>query len=422
MTRSRYAAWTFASGGTFLDGFSVVALGLALPLIKRDFTVTSLLVGLIGAALVLGAVAGASLGGMAADRFGRKPVFLADMAVVALGSFLCAIAPAPWVIVIGQFVLGVGIGIDFPTSGSYVSEIMPASVRSRMVVATIALQSVGMVAAALVSLAILRLYPETGDWHLLLAASGVIALAVLAGRTRLPESPRWLAEKGRTADAVAVLERLGDPPPPNVAASRPAVPMPSEQHSKVGWGVLFSDKYLARTALVSLPWMLMDVATYGVGLFTPAILGSMHVSAISGGGPIARDFADAAGSALVDAFLLIGFLVGIWAVPRFGRIPMQVAGFGGMALGMMLLMFATLASDGPAMHLGLVIGGFVLFNLAMNAGPNSTTFTLAPTLFPTSIRGSAAGFAAASAKIGATFGTFIVPQLQAAWGLVGCSS
>jgi MFS transporter, putative metabolite transport protein len=53
------------------------------------------------------------------------------------------------------------------------------------------------------------------------------------------------------------------------------------------------------------------------------------------------------------------------------------------------------------MHLGLVIGGFVLFNLAMNAGPNSTTFTLAPTLFPTSIRGSAAGFAAASAKIGA---------------------
>jgi nitrate/nitrite transporter NarK len=71
------------------------------------------------------------------------------------------------------------------------------------------------------------------------------------------------------------------------------------------------------------------------------------------------------------------------------------------------------------MHLAFVIGGFVLFNFAMNAGPNATTFTLAPALFPTSIRGAAAGFGAACAKVGATFGTFVVPQLNAAWGLTG---
>ena len=98
---------------------------------------------------------------------------------------------------------------------------------------------------------------------------------------------------------------------------------------------------------------------------------------------------------------------------------MQVAGFAGMGLGMLLLMLATLAADGPEIHLALVIGGFVLFNFAMNIGPNATTFTLAPHLFPTGIRASASGFAAASAKVGATFGTFIVPQLQAAWGLRG---
>jgi MFS transporter, putative metabolite transport protein len=89
-----------------------------------------------------------------------------------------------------------------------------------------------------------------------------------------------------------------------------------------------------------------------------------------------------------------------------------------MAFGMLLLMFAALADDGPQMHLGLVIAGFVLFNFAMNAGPNATTFTLPPILFPTAIRASASGFAAACAKLGATFGTFVVPQLQAAWGLI----
>ena len=90
-----------------------------------------------------------------------------------------------------------------------------------------------------------------------------------------------------------------------------------------------------------------------------------------------------------------------------------------MAIGMMLLMLAVLADDGPRAHLEMVIAGFVLFNFAMNAGPNATTFTLAPILFPTGIRASASGFAAASAKIGATFGTFVVPQLRAEWGLIG---
>ena len=163
---------------------------------------------------------------------------------------------------------------------------------------------------------------------------------------------------------------------------------------------------------------MMDVATYGVGLFTPVILGAMHFAS-AGSGTLAAVYADAKGSGIVDLFLLFGFMAGMWAVPRFGRIPMQIAGFAGMSLGMLLLMFAAMASNGPGVHLGLVIAGFIIFNFAMNAGPNATTFTLAPVLFPTAIRASASGFAAACAKIGATVGTFVVPQLQAAWGLIG---
>ena len=163
---------------------------------------------------------------------------------------------------------------------------------------------------------------------------------------------------------------------------------------------------------------MMDVATYGVGLFTPVILSAAHFAA-SGAPTLAAVFADAEGSGFVDLFLLLGFIAGALLVPRLGRIPMQVAGFSGMTMGMLLLILATLANDGPQAHLWLVIGGFVIFNFAMNAGPNATTFTLAPILFPTGIRASASGFAAASAKVGATLGTFLVPQLQAAWGLVG---
>jgi MFS transporter, putative metabolite transport protein len=422
MTPAHYLYWLLASGGTLLDGFSVVSLGIALPLLKHEFAIAPTMLGFIGSALVLGAVFGAAVGGMAADRLGRKRAFLVDMAILAAGSALCVIAQGPWLILAGQFALGVGVGIDFPTSGSYVSEITPKAARSRMTVATIALQSVGMIAAAFVGIAVLRLHPALTDWRILLGAGGILAVLYIIARLGLPESPRWLAEKGRIAEAAAVLSSLTGIPVSAArmekAAETGMLAAASTGNNAATLPTLFSQRYRTRTLLVSLPWLMMDVATYGVGLFTPVILGALHFAS-SGAGTVASVFADAEGSELIDLFLLVGFGAGILAVPRFGRIPMQVAGFAGMAFGMLLLMLAALAGDGPHAHLPLVIAGFVIFNFAMNAGPNATTFTLAPILFPTGIRASASGFAAACAKVGATFGTFLVPQIQADWGLVG---
>jgi putative MFS transporter len=162
----------------------------------------------------------------------------------------------------------------------------------------------------------------------------------------------------------------------------------------------------------------MDIATYGVGLFTPIILGAIDISG-QRGGLISRDLANARGSAVIDLFLLFGFLLGIWAVPRFGRIRMQAIGFGSMAVGMLILMTAVRLSNSPASagHIPLVFAGFVLFNLLMNAGPNATTFTLAPILFPTQLRATASGFAAGVAKIGATLGVFVLPILKGRFGV-----
>ena len=70
-----------------------------------------------------------------------------------------------------------------------------------------------------------------------------------------------------------------------------------------------------------------------------------------------------------------------------------------------------------SLHIPLVFAGFILFNLLMNAGPNSTTFTLAPIVFPTQLRGTAAGFAASVAKLGATFGVFFLPIVKGKFGI-----
>jgi MFS transporter, putative metabolite transport protein len=320
---------------------------------------------------------------------------LIDMAIIAAGALVSAAADSPQWVLLGQFLVGIGIGIDFPVSASYVSETMPKDARSRMVVATIALQSVGMLLGGAVDLAILRCWSSPTDWRFMIGAIGAAALAFLLLRLWLPESPRWLSQH-EDGKAVARGAAAGSPNP--------------------RFALLFSWRYRTRTMLVSLPWFLMDIATYGVGLFTPVILGAIHFSSNTAG-PLAAEFSDAQGSAAIDLFLLIGFILGLWAVPRFGRIHMQVVGFVGMTIGMLILLAPQLTAGGAAAHVALVFVGFILFNLAMNAGPNATTFALTPELFPTGIRASAGGFAAAAAKFGATLGIFLLPLVKAHAGV-----
>jgi putative MFS transporter len=414
--------WVLSTGGTLLDGFVIFILGVTMPLIIAEFRLTPDVVGLICSSLVFCAVYGAGFGGPIADRLGRKKLMLADMIIIGTGAVTSALANGVPLLFIGQLLVGIGVGIDFPASSSYVSEVLPKRSRARMMVATIACQSVGMLLAAVIALLLLKNAHNPQTWRLFLATEGVIALLFFLLRLSEPDSPHWLMTRGRFTEAAqaflrimpeqrdAVLQITGDPGNQGIAnAVAPAKP---------GIAILFSRDYRARTMLVAVPWFLMDIATYGVGLFTPIILGAIDVSG-KRGGVFTSDFTDARGSAAIDLFLLFGFLVGIWAVPRFGRIRMQAIGFAGMAFGMLVLMIAVSlsTSSAGAGHIPLVFAGFILFNLLMNAGPNSTTFTLAPILFPTQLRGTASGFAAGVAKIGATLGVFVLPILKGRFGI-----
>ena len=399
-----------------LDGYVIFVLGVAMPIIVAVFHIQPDVVGLIGASLVFGAVIGAGVGGPVADHLGRKKLMLADMLIIAVGASISALANGPAMLFIGQLLVGTGVGIDFPVCSSYVSEILPARSRARMMVATIACQSVGMLVAAAITLLLLK-SGSAQAWRLFMVTEGVVALLFFGLRLSAPESPHWLMSRGKFAKAAQAFIRI-------VPEERQAVLQLASDHQELGIPVpqvngglslLFSPPYRARTALVTIPWFLMDIATYGVGLFTPTILAAIGISERLRG-LTAHDFALAKGSALIDLFLLVGFLLGVWMVPRFGRIRMQVIGFAGMAVGMLMLLTAVGLTN-SSLHVPLVFAGFILFNLLMNAGPNSTTFTLAPILFPTELRGTAGGFAAGIAKLGATLGVFLLPILKEKFGV-----
>src|SRR5882724_4343787 len=307
--------WVLSTGGTLLDGFVIFILGVTMPLIIAEFRFTPDVVGLVGASLVFGAVFGAGLGGPLADHLGRKKLMLADMIIIGTGAATSALANGFPLLFIGQLLVGVGVGIDFPASSSYVSEVLLKRSRARMMVATIACQSVGMLLATVIALFLLKNVHSAQTWRLFLAIEGIIALLFFLLRLSEPDSPHWLMTRGRFPEAAqaflrimpeqreAVLQITSDSGNQNLASTIAHARMP-------GLRILFSRTFRARTVLVAVPWFLMDIATYGVGLFTPVILGAVDISG-RGGGAITHDLVVAKGSSAIDLFLLFGFIVGI---------------------------------------------------------------------------------------------------------------
>jgi MFS transporter, putative metabolite transport protein len=160
------------------------------------------------------------------------------------------------------------------------------------------------------------------------------------------------------------------------------------------------------------PWFLQDLGVYGIGIFTPTILGAVigkesKSHALSD--TIHNDILGAKGSAMMDVLFVLGVIVAIFLVDKVGRIKLQIWGFIGCAVGL-LLAGLSVHPDGTN-TMWLLFLGFTLFYFMVNFGPNAMTYLLAGEVFPTEVRGKGAGFAASFAKVGAVLTAFLFPIL-----------
>lgn len=406
MTPVHWKIWFLSAMGIFLDGFDLFIVGIALPLIILDFSPDPYVTGLIGAAAVIG--------GSLTERFGRKSIYIVDLLFFIIFSVACGLSWNLASLILFRFLLGVGIGADYPICASYVCEFMPTRLRGRMLISAFTFQALGMIAAAVVGLAILMIYPHPTAWRWMLLFGAIPAVIVLLLRTTVPESPRWYLEHGHIKSAAKVICAIIPAKESDIrdCLKREAALIDKQKKEALGYHVLFSGQYLRRTILATVPWFLMDIATYAIGIFTPVILIALAFQA-DGGNIIAQDIASTKGAALLDIFLIIGFLLNIWLVEKFGRMNLQMLGFLGMTAGLVVLGIASSVET----SLILIFGGFILFNVMMNMGPNATTFIIPAELFPTRVRASAHGFAAAFAKLGGAVGIFLMPVFHAAYGL-----
>ena len=414
ITQMQWFIWGLAAAGKFFEGVVVFMTGVALPLMAQEFGLGPTERGVIAASTLFGILIGATALGGLAERYGRKQMFIVEMVLFGIFIVLLTFSPSYVVVVVALVGIGVALGCDYPTAHLIISESMPSRIRGRMVLGAFAFQAVGGLAGTGIGFLILFENPDLGAWRWMYASTIILVLPVIVGRFFVVQSPPWLVFRGRIEEAEAETERLlrRDPRyPKEVVLHRAHAAALS--HPKARWSALFEGKSRSRTILASVPWFLQDLSTYGIGIFTPTILATLVGASIAHprntADLVQSDLLATKGAALIDVLLIVGIVFAVVLADRIGRIRLQIFGFIGCAVGL-LLAALSLGTSGT-LSVVLVFAGFMLFNFMTNIGPNAMTYLIAGEVFPISIRGTGAGFAASFAKIGAVLTAFLFPIL-----------
>lgn len=384
---------TFLSaGGTFLDGFDLTVIAVALPLITQHWSLNPLEQSLVVSSAIIGSFVGASWLGNLTDKFGRKAMYVIDLLAFVVFAALTAFSQDVWQLIVFRFLLGVGIGADYPISATLVSEFASNKRRGMHSTSLGAMWFVGAVAAYVIGLAVAPL----GDWawRALLLTGSVFALVVFILRAKLPESPRWLLSKGRTEQARAVLKAITGEEPDE--AELRVSPAPKVQAS-----VLFSAALRKRTFFVCGFWFCYATAYYGISMYTPTILAPLA----DGNRTIII-----VGSGCVALLGLAGAVIGMNLVDRWGRRPLILMSFTGLTTALVVLALVQQPT------LVFLVSLFSIAVLFANSGGGILNFVYPTELFPTSVRATGAGLATSVSRIGSILGVLVFPNFVAAWG------
>jgi len=253
LTWTQRKARIIVGTATFFDGYDSIMLGLVMPVIAADWHLTNADIGFLLSGTFVGQLLGALLFPYLAERFGRLRACIYSVWVVGLMSLLCA---ATWnfaSLAVSRMIQGVGIGGEIPVAATYINEIARSDRRGRFFALYESAFGLGYVGAALLGLLLVSRY----GWHIMFVIGAVPALIAAVMRRTVPESPRWLAEKGRVAEADAIVagmeraavSKLGRPlPPPDLSQ----VPFPPSRHTHLR--ELFNPFYRTRTLVIWSIW------------------------------------------------------------------------------------------------------------------------------------------------------------------------
>ncbi|GER88701.1 MFS transporter [Dictyobacter vulcani] len=398
--------------GFFTDAYDLFIIGVALAILTPLWHLNTFEISLVGSTSLIAAALGSIIFGRIADFVGRKAIYGFTLVVLAIGAIASALAPNLIFLLIFRFILGLGIGGDYPLSATLMSEYANRKDRGKLITMVFSMQGVGLVLAPLIAIILLSMHLNNDlVWRLMLGIGAIPALATFYLRRQIAETPRFsLAMNGDVAAASRTVGQvIGTPKEEKIEEKQAEVLSQEKKQKKKSWlYLLFTPRYLKWLIGTAGTWFLLDIAYYGTTISSPMVLKLLN--------PHAQLITNTFYTLLIFLIAAVpGYVLAAFMIDRLGRKWIQCVGFAVMAVAYLLLAFVPQLTSITAPFL-LVYGISYFFT---EFGPNVTTFVYPAEIFPVMVRSTAHGLAAALGKVGAFIGALAFPAILAQYKLPG---
>ncbi|MGN0124537.1 MAG: MFS transporter [Rhodococcus sp. (in: high G+C Gram-positive bacteria)] len=381
--------------GWALDAMDVGLISFVMAALAVQWDLSSTQLSWIGSIGFVGMAIGASLGGLLADRVGRRQVFAATLLVYGLATGAAALSTSVAMLIVLRFVVGLGLGAELPVASTLVSEFAPRKVRGRVVVALEAFWAVGWLLAALIGYFVVP--TSDNGWRWALAVGLVPAAYALVVRFGLPESVRYLESRGRHAEAEAIVRDYEQ------SAGVTSVPEDEQpvrtvaEVERAPRGSVWAPNLRRRTAALWIVWFGINFSYYGAFIWLPSLLVAQGFDLVTSFGY----------TLLITLAQLPGYGVAAWLIEVWGR---------RLTLGVFLVgsavsagLFGLAETPSTIVAAGMALSFF-------NLGAWGALYAIGPELYPTPVRGAGTGSAAAFGRLASIIAPLLVPVLLGAGG------
>ena len=369
-----YLATAISALGGLLFGYDVGVISGAILFIKKAFSLSPGMEEIVVSSVLLGSLVGAVVGGILADRLGRRRLLMITALVFGLGAIGAALSPGMAWLIAARITAGAAIGVASFVAPLYISEIAPVAIRGSLV----SINQVALTSGIVISYLVDYAFAGSEAWRWMFALAVIPAAAFGIGLMFIPNSPRWLVARGHADQARAVLKRIRSPE--NVE-----VELGEIQHSvaqqKEHWSELLSP--LLRSAMIvgvglAIAQQITGINTviyYAPTIFKFAGLSSASVAILAGVG--------------VGVVNVVFTVVAMQLIDRVGRRPLLLVSLAGMALslGVLGLAFALPQLSGSLGWIAVVSLMVYVGSFAVGLGP--VFWLILSEIYPLSIRGRA---------------------------------
>ncbi|MFW2012506.1 MFS transporter [Acinetobacter bereziniae] len=385
----------YSSGGPFLDGYVLSIVGVVMLQMTETLALTTLWQGLIAASALIGVFIGGFLGGWITDKYGRKVLYLIDLIAIIGFSVAQFWVESAFMLFVLRLLIGIAVGADYPIATAYLAEFLPRKNRGPRLAAMVMVWFLGAAVAYAVGEFILRVGGDQA-WRWALASAIVPGALFLMARMGASESPRWLLNKGRVAEADQVIKKIyGD----HYSHQDLSETIGNSKTNTSIWA-LFHSGYGKRMLFVSIFWTCAILPLFAIYAFAPQVLIALGLTGgLAGLGAVAITF-----------LFFIGCLFATMLINLIGRKKMLFHSFLWSGIALFIL---GLYPDSSSSMVLFLFGFYALFI----GGAQVLEYVYPNELFPTEIRASAVGLGTSISRIGAAIGTYLLPFALTHWGV-----